>query len=658
MSLSFLQAFLDWISQNVIWSGLIIFAIACSESLALVGLLVPGAVLMFALGTLITTGHLSFWPAVSWAVAGAIAGDGISYWLGYYYQDRLSKLWPLSHHPQLMDKGRRFMERHGGKSVLFGRFVGPLRPIVPAIAGMAGMPLGRFFAINTLSGLAWAPLYLLPGMAFGLSLTVAGEVAGRLVAAILLLVVSIFILLWLGRHIYHSLLPRIDNILFYITNWSRHHPIAGHIPAALIRPEHPEVRILSLLALLLFLASSLFIALTQLSGDNSLLRQIDKLLHANLGLLHNPWFNRLMLNISVWAGNVNILLVTALSGAWLFVQRNRLAMWHLLAALLLTWLLSDGLPLIFTSTDTTLPSGQLMMIAAVFGFLAVVMARELPQAYHLLVYLLAASLIFLAGFARVYLHIDSFSAALGGLSLGTIWVAILGIAYRRHVHQPYVKPLALYLMGAVLCFSLLVASMTFPKPVLTPQSPPPVSMPLSAWQAGGWRKLATVRNDIRYQRNHPLNLQWAGRLETIARQLHQLGWQTPVSAQSLNLLQWFNPKPDDAKLPLLPQVHNGRYDTLRMIRFGQGRADYLRLWKTSLTIKHDGQSSPLWVGSVGSLYRQQIMGLSLFRTSSDYLTAPRQFIQALRSQNQQIGIDTKSIRLNGQGVQLFLLHAR
>lgn len=232
MTLSFLQAFLDWISQHSVWSGLIIFAIACSESLALVGLLVPGAVLMFALGTLITTGHLAFWPAVNWAVLGAIAGDGISYWLGYYYQDRLVKLWPLSHHPQLLDKGKRFFDKHGGKSVLFGRFVGPLRPIVPAIAGMSGMALPRFFAINILSGIAWAPLYLLPGMAFGLSLTVAGEVAGRLVAAILLLLISVLVLLWLGKHIYHALLPRIDNMLFYIANWSRHHPVAGHIPDA------------------------------------------------------------------------------------------------------------------------------------------------------------------------------------------------------------------------------------------------------------------------------------------------------------------------------------------------------------------------------------------------------------------------------------------
>ena len=220
MTLSLLQAFLDWISQHTFWSGLIIFTIACSESLALVGLLVPGAVLMFALGTLITTGHLAFWPAVSWAVLGAIAGDGISYWLGYYYQDRLAKLWPLSHHPQLLDKGTRFFERHGGKSVLFGRFFGPIRPIVPAIAGMYSMPLSRFFVINILSAIAWAPLYLLPGMAFGLSLTVAGEVAGRLVAAILLLLVSILILLWLGRRIYSSMLPRIDKLLFYTANWS------------------------------------------------------------------------------------------------------------------------------------------------------------------------------------------------------------------------------------------------------------------------------------------------------------------------------------------------------------------------------------------------------------------------------------------------------
>lgn len=656
MTLSFLQAFLDWISQHVYWSGFIVFTIACAESLALVGLLVPGAVLMFALGTLITTGHLAFWPTVSWAVLGAIAGDGISYWLGYYYQDRLVKLWPLSHHPQLLEKGKHFFDKHGGKSVLFGRFVGPLRPIVPAIAGMAGMALPRFFAINILSGIAWAPLYLLPGMAFGLSLTVAGEVAGRLVAAILLLLVSVLVLLWLGKRIYHTLLPRIDNMLFTIANWSRHHPVAGHIPDALIRPDHPEVRVLSLLALLLFLTSSVFIAFTQLSGETSLLRQVDKLLNVNLESLHTPWFDRLMLGISAWADTTNILLITFFSAAWLLWQRNLLGLWHLLAALLLTGLLSYGLPLIFTAVEARLPSGPIMMMTAVFGFMAVVLARETSLGYHLLVYLLAASLIFLASFARLYLQLDTFSEGLGGIALGSIWLAILGIAYRRHVHQAYVKAPALITLCAGLGICLLGITPSLSDKDITRQIAPPVTMTHSLWQEKDWHKLATVRNDLRYQHTHPLNLQWAGDLKTIQRQLENLGWQRPVSAQSLQLLQWFNPNPDNRALPLLPQVHDGHYDVLRMIKFGEHGPRFIRLWQTNIRLQHDDTQTPLWLGSVGKLYRQQVMGLTLFRTSNDYASVSRQLKAELTYTQPQLTIKVEPADINGQTIQILLLN--
>ena len=69
----------------------------------------------------------------------------------------------------------RFFEKYGGKSVAFGRFVGPMRAVIPLVAGMMGMPTGRFLAANILSAIVWAPVYLLPGIVFGASLELAAE---------------------------------------------------------------------------------------------------------------------------------------------------------------------------------------------------------------------------------------------------------------------------------------------------------------------------------------------------------------------------------------------------------------------------------------------------------------------------------------------------
>ena len=88
-----LQTFLSFLQSHLWLAYASIFLIALSESLALVGLIVPGAVMMFAIGTLVTTGYVDFVTTVIWATLGAVAGDGISYWLGARYRQQLQNLW-------------------------------------------------------------------------------------------------------------------------------------------------------------------------------------------------------------------------------------------------------------------------------------------------------------------------------------------------------------------------------------------------------------------------------------------------------------------------------------------------------------------------------------------------------------------------------------
>ncbi len=64
------------------WAGVITFLIAMSESLAVVGLIVPGSIIMSAIGTLVGAKIVPVIPTFLWAYQGAIAGDIISYHLG------------------------------------------------------------------------------------------------------------------------------------------------------------------------------------------------------------------------------------------------------------------------------------------------------------------------------------------------------------------------------------------------------------------------------------------------------------------------------------------------------------------------------------------------------------------------------------------------
>jgi membrane protein DedA with SNARE-associated domain len=149
------------------YTGLIIFTIAFLETLLFVGFMFPGSVALIAIGGLIATGYLDLWSTLAWAFAGAVVGDNISFWIGVYFQEPLKRSRLYQQHLDAFHKGEAFFQKYGSYSVAIGRFVGPIRAVIPAIAGSMGMSGRKFFIVNVVSALFWAPAYILPGMFFG-----------------------------------------------------------------------------------------------------------------------------------------------------------------------------------------------------------------------------------------------------------------------------------------------------------------------------------------------------------------------------------------------------------------------------------------------------------------------------------------------------------
>ena len=166
MFADFLNALTELINQNPTWAGLIVFLIAMLESLAIVGVIVPGVAIMFAVGALISNGTLDLVSTVLWAAAGASIGDGLSFALGKHYDQRIYNLNWFKNNPTVLEKGHRFFEKYGVFSILIGRFVGPIRAVIPLVAGILDMSLKKYIPINIIASLLWAPAYLLPGFFF------------------------------------------------------------------------------------------------------------------------------------------------------------------------------------------------------------------------------------------------------------------------------------------------------------------------------------------------------------------------------------------------------------------------------------------------------------------------------------------------------------
>jgi len=144
----------------------LVLLVSFAESLAFVGVFVPGGILVVLAGFLSAQGYLDLGDLIWFAAIGAILGDSLSYWLGskgvrfFRNENRILK---LSH----LEKGEQFFKKHGEKSVLLGRFIGPMRPIVPFVAGLFRMRQRTFLFWNIVSGFLWAAGYLLLGYFFG-----------------------------------------------------------------------------------------------------------------------------------------------------------------------------------------------------------------------------------------------------------------------------------------------------------------------------------------------------------------------------------------------------------------------------------------------------------------------------------------------------------
>ncbi len=152
-----------WLSQNAAWIGVALGVAAFAESFFVVGVVLPGALVLFALGALAGGLDMALLPLLLWTAAGASAGDISSFFIGRELEHLFHDRTPGRRWQKHLDRTHAFLEKWGMLAVVVGRFVGPLRPFLPAVAGAAGMSRRVFIASDIVSSLAWAPFYLLPG---------------------------------------------------------------------------------------------------------------------------------------------------------------------------------------------------------------------------------------------------------------------------------------------------------------------------------------------------------------------------------------------------------------------------------------------------------------------------------------------------------------
>ncbi len=606
------------------------------ESLAFVGVVVPGALFVVFAGSLAAKGYFDLGDLVWFAAAGAILGDGISFRMGkgsfirFREDNRIFK-------PALLERGKDFFARHGGKSVFLGRFVGLIRAVIPFVAGMSGMDAKRFYLWNVASGILWAATHLLAGYFLGQAwraVEIWSTRFGVVLAATLLLALCAW---WVKRFFEKRGREAVDfaGSLFAsaggaISGDPRVRNLVAKYPAffAFMGKRLDRTRFSGLpltmlgivfLYVLLLLAGVIEDVLS-LDPIVALDTRLENLLFA----FRDPLLVKVFLWITLLAKARIVLCVMLLLVVVFLLRKQRefvlplivtvagSGMFNLLGKIAIHRQRPPGIG-VYAEMSFAFPSGHSAVAASLYGFVAYYLWREAASwGRRLNILFLGMFLMAAIGFSRLYLGVHYLSDVLGGYLLGVLWL-IIGICMSESQlrkgplpgaclpAQTAGKPVTAGLLLACFAFYLYSGLHYSPAPYFPP--PRPVTVVAAAdIPVRLDPPLPAYTEDIAGDRRQPLSVVIVARGgKTVADAFLKAGWVAAAPLRVDTMLKMMGAlisNTDSPDGPVAPSFWNRHVDDLAFEKPTPARTmrqrHQARLWKTDIRTT-DGRS--VYVGT-------------------------------------------------------------
>jgi len=608
-----LSPILQWINTHPELAGLVTFCISTAESVAIIGTIIPGTVMMTAIGTLAGAGVIPFWKTIIWAILGAIVGDGISYWLGRHFNERLPLLWPFRKYPALLQNGEVFFRRHGSMSVLIGRFVGPVRALVPLVAGMLGMPPLRFYIANILSAIGWAPAYMLPGILLGAaSLELPPDVAIHVIAMLLMTTLFIFFLLWFIQKLVKLISAQLDHMLTRLWNRLSYSSYFSGVTRLLkhnnTQKTYGQLILAAYFVILGCVLSCLFLYVVFKGSPNIAIN--DVVFHF-FRSIRTPHLDNVMLFIT-FLGEKKILLPTAVMlFAWLGFKKHWYTAWHVLALAFITAGSIEVLKIlahsprpwgvVHNAEEYSFPSGHATLTTAFYLGLTCLLLQLGKIKHRRVFYYLIAIFILIVSVPRLYLGAHWFTDVLGGWLLGLAVLLLIIISYNRGKDKN-LKASSIFL-AILIILSINYSIVTYRnfnqlKQNYTLLDWPTYTVTSDAWWYQQGKHLPFYRTNRFGASTQILSLQWLGDLAGIQQTLLANGWEIPPKNDWVNVLHRISDVNSTEHLPLVLPIYLDKDPVLTLIKRANGdkKLLVLRLWDSRVLISDSHY--PLWVGSV------------------------------------------------------------
>jgi membrane protein DedA with SNARE-associated domain/membrane-associated phospholipid phosphatase len=606
-----LNPFIQWIHTHPDLAGFVTFLISLAESIALIGLIVPGAIIMSAIGTLVGAQIIPAYSTMMYAALGAIVGDFLSYKIGYHYTDNVKNTWPFKRYPKILMHAEDFFHRHGGKSVFLGRFVGPMRPIIPLIAGMMRMSQIRFLISAIIAGTLWSPIYMLPGLLIGAaSQQLAPETATRFLIVALAILLLIWFTAWFFKFMLSKLIHLIDQKMDSIWAYFQKHRYCRFFCTLLQDPEHPDRHGQLTLLLAIFMLMLLFIGFVHSVTHGGVVTILNQPTHQLFRNIQTAFGTKLMILISFIGYKYVLGVMVIFVFIWMIASRYFWAALHWIGITVFTGVVislskhiiqsprPDGLP--YLLEGNSFPSGHTTMSIALYGFLAFLIGRNFSRpSQRKYIYTSTTVLCLLIMISRLYLGAHWVTDVIGGGFVGLMIVFITIISFRR-ISSPKLKTQSLIIASLFGLLAALPWQMTHNYEELTEiYTPywPTYSASLNTW----WHQ--QTDNPPLYRPNrvgHPveiMNVQWVGDLNMIENTLTAAGWKIVPKLSVIDLVNRVASHDSTQNYPILSPLYLGQRPQFAAIKCStQNHVMYIRLWASNIAFT-DSQL-PLFVGTI------------------------------------------------------------
>jgi len=597
----FLHSLSSWLTIHPHLALLITFAVSLSESLAIIGTLVPGSITMTAVGVLAGSGVMRIDLTLLAATLGAVAGDSASYMLGYAFSDRLAQFWPFRRYPKWLASGKEYFNRHGQKSVLIGRFVGPLRSIIPVIAGMMRMNRWQFLLANVISAFGWAFLYVMPGVLIGAASTeLSAEDATKLFALILILLLIVWLIslgiikliiranCWLGRKL-HQIWGRL-----------RHQTTLTWL-FKLVTPkyERNHYRTALLIIILLFCIVSSII-LTILVTQNSLILSMSKSVYLFLQSIRTPFVDTFLIEISLIIKPLSLcaLSITVALFAMYYHDWRLLRYWLSLLLVSTAAVLLVLLPAATPRPNSSICAINLAMATSLLTFVIFYLNKNYHHLLSILVQVLLVSVLSLAGISCLYLGDNWITSIMAAYVIGLSVSLAHWIFYRRiETAHEHTSLSIVYLCLILLLSTAISYGLDFQKMVRA-HHPIAKQYVLSdnAWWSQQEPLLPVHMTNRTGHQAGIFNLQYVGSLSVLKNRLTNYGWKNQPNTFFNTLIRRAGGQATAKQLPLMPPLHLNKKPLLVMTYRHKSDLYVLTLWDSNYRLEQSQQ--PVWIGSI------------------------------------------------------------